>query len=97
MDGIAASAKKHKITVRIQGLGGLFCVSFHDKEIFDLRDAFVDTGDKYFIFRQLLLDRGIHIFPTEKGLWYVSTAHTEDDVEETLRVVDDVFGTMERM
>ena len=97
MAGISASAKRHNITVRIQGLGGLFCVSFHDKEIFDLRDAFVDTGDKYFIFRQLLLDRGIHIFPTEKGLWYVSTAHTEEDVEETLHVVDEVFGIMERM
>ena len=96
MDGIGRLAKKHNQTVRIQGLGSLFCVSFHDKEIFDMRDAFIDTGDKYLIFRQLLLDRGVHIFPTEKGLWYVSSAHTPEDVENTLRVVDEVFGIMER-
>lgn len=94
MDGIGELAKKHSQTVRIQGLGSLFCVSFHDEEIFDMRDAFIDTGDKYLVFRQLLLDRGIHIFPTEKGLWYLSSAHTGEDVENTLRIVDEVFAIM---
>ena len=87
-------AKKHNQTVRIQGPGAFFCVSFHDREIWDMRDAFVDTGDKYFVFRQLLLDRGVHIFPTEKGLWYLSTAHTDDDIEKTLQVVDEIFRIM---
>ena len=86
MAGIAESAKKHNQTVRIQGPGALFCVSFHDKEIWDMRDAFIDTGDTYLVFRELLLDRGIHIFPTEKGLWYLSSAHTEKDIEDTLKV-----------
>ena len=94
MKGIGRLAKKHNQIVRIQGPGAVFCVSFHDKEIRDMRDAFIDTGDKYFIFRQLLLDRGIHIFPTEKGLWYISSAHTDDDIEKTLRIVDEVFKTM---
>ena len=95
MAGIGESAKKHNQTVRIQGPGALFCVSFHDKEIYDMRDAFIDTGDTYLIFRELLLDRGIHIFPTEKGLWYISAAHTQKDVEDTLRIVDEVFAIME--
>ncbi len=94
MKEIGTLAKKHNQTVRIQGPGALFCVSFHDKEIWDMRDAFIDTGERYFIFRELLLDRGVHIFPTEKGLWYLSSAHTEDDIEKTLRVIDEVFGLM---
>jgi len=94
MDGIGELARKHGHTVRIQGTGALFCVSFHDKEIYDMRDAFIDTGDKYLVFRRLLLDRGVHIFPTEKGLWYVSSKHTPEDVENTLRVVDEVFAIM---
>ncbi len=94
MDGIGELAKKHGQTVRIQGTGALFCVSFHDKEICDMRDAFIDTGDKYLVFRRLLLDRGIHIFPTEKGLWYLSSEHTAEDVQNTLRVVDEVFAIM---
>ncbi len=94
MTEIGSLAKKHGQTVRIQGAGGLFCVSFHDHEIWDMRDAFTDTKDRYLTFRQLLLDRGIHIFPTEKGLWYISAAHSDEDVEKTLRVVDEVFGIL---
>jgi len=95
MEEIGRSAKKHGETVRIQGTGALFCVSFHGHDIYDMRDAFTETNERYFLFRQFLLDRGIHIFPTEKGLWYISAAHTERDVEDTLRVVDEVFGIME--
>lgn len=97
MKEIGSLAKKHNRTVRIQGPGAMFCVSFHDKEIWDMRDAFIDTGEKYLIFRELLLDRGVHIFPTEKGLWYLSAAHTDEDVEKTLRIVDEVFGAMENI
>jgi glutamate-1-semialdehyde aminotransferase len=62
-----------------------------------MRDAFDISNDRYMIFRQLLLDRGVHIFPTEKGLWYISTAHSDRDVEVTLKTVDEVFGLMKGM
>jgi glutamate-1-semialdehyde 2,1-aminomutase len=97
MQEIGRSAARHGETVRIQGPGSLFCVSFHNHEIFDMRDAFDIANDRYFTFRQLLLDRGVHIFPTEKGLWYLSTAHTDKDIDATLKRVDEVFGLMKGM
>jgi glutamate-1-semialdehyde 2,1-aminomutase len=97
MQEIGHAAARHGETVRIQGTGSLFCVSFHNHEIFDMRDAFDIANDRYFTFRQLLLDRGVHIFPTEKGLWYLSTAHTDKDIDATLKRVDEVFGLMKGM
>jgi glutamate-1-semialdehyde 2,1-aminomutase len=97
MDEIGAMARKHGIKVRIQGPGSVFCVSFHDHEIWDMRDAFTGSNENYFVFRQLLLDHGIHIFPTEKGLWYLSSAHTEDDIQNTLKTVDKVLSIMKDM
>ena len=94
MQEIGRAASRHGETVRIQGTGSLFCVSFHDHEIFDMRDAFDIANERYLTFRQLLLERGVHIFPTEKGLWYLSTAHSDSDIETTLRKVDEVFGIM---
>jgi len=94
---IGKSARKHGETVRIQGTGGLFCVSFQSHEIFDMRDAFTSVSERYFLFRRLLLDRGVHIFPTEKGLWYISAAHTDEDIENTLGTIDEVFSVMKRM
>ena len=94
---IANSAKKHGIVVRIQGPGSAFCVSFREGEIFDMRDSFAQDNDQYLTFRRLLLDRGIHIFPTEKGLWYTSAAHSEEDIEQTARTVDEVFAVMKKL
>ncbi|MGC8977579.1 MAG: aspartate aminotransferase family protein [Candidatus Ratteibacteria bacterium] len=95
MKEIKRMGKKYNISIRVEGPGSFFGISFHDKEIFDMRDFFsVDVSDKYYIFSQLLLDRGIHIFPTDKGLLYLSTAHTEKDIEKTLDVINDVFKIM---
>jgi glutamate-1-semialdehyde 2,1-aminomutase len=97
MKEIGRLAEKHDQTVRIQGTGALFCVSFHEGKTWDMRDAFSQENERYFIFRQLLLDNGIHIFPTEKGLWYLSAAHTNADIEQTLSAVDSAFKKMRQL
>lgn len=97
MQEIAAMARRHHIAMRIQGPGSVFCVSFHEHEIWDMSDAVVEENEKYLVFRELLLDEGIHIFPTEKGLWYLSAAHTDADIEITLKTVDKAFGLMKGM
>ena len=94
MTEIGRLAQKHGEAVRLQGTGAMFGLSFCDHEIYDMRDAFANVNERYFIFRRLLLDRGIHIFPTEKGLWYISSAHSDEDVEQTLRAADEAFAAM---
>jgi len=41
--------------------------------------------DKCHRFVEILLDERVRVIP--RGLWYLSTAHTEEDVEFTLRAV----------
>ena len=43
------------------------------------------TSYKAFVAR--LEDNGVRVHP--RGVWYLSTAHNEDDVEHTLEVVRD--------
>ncbi len=52
------------------------------------REALYEYSERYPRFRRALLERGVHIFPTEKGLWYLSAAHTEQDTARTLEAVD---------
>jgi len=37
----------------------------------------------------LLMDRGVNIVP--RGLWFLSTAHTADDIDETVAIAADAF------
>ena len=56
---------------------------FRDFDISDLRDALKPHPDLYPKFRRMFLERGIHIFPTEKGEFYISGSHTEEDLNKT--------------
>ena len=82
---------------RLQGIGPFFGLSFRDPEvpITNFRDAHGESPD-YPQFRLALLERGVHIFPTEKGLWYLSAAHTEQDIARTLESVDDALKILRR-
>jgi len=43
-------------------------------------------------FTDRLLERGLR--PIPRGLWYLSAAHTEEDVETTLRAVDESLRSL---
>lgn len=79
--------------VLIQGLGPMFHLAFTDRDsIVDYR-SFLDCDMKaYRRFVELLLDEGIRVIP--RGLWYLSAAHTERDVELTLQAVERALDKM---
>lgn len=59
----------------------------------DYRDTFrVDKG-QYQQFRTLCLNRGIRLHPS-RGRFYLSAAHTDEDVERTLEVAEGVLTEM---
>ncbi len=84
-------ADKYGIPFRVEGPGPMFGVGFRDFDIFDLRDALKPHPDLYPEFRRMLLEMGIHIFPTEKGEFYISGSHTEEDLNKTLNAVEYTF------
>lgn len=88
IDGIRQIAAKHDQPLLIRGIGPMFWVGFGSGPITDYRSHVRHTdGTKLARFTDLLLERGIR--PIGRGMWYVSTAHTDDDVDITLRAVDE--------
>ena len=95
--GIAESAAAHGIPIRLQGIGPFFGLSFRDPDvpITNYREAHGESP-LYPQFRLALLERGVHIFPTEKGLWYLSAAHTENDISRTIAAIDEAFAALSK-
>ena len=58
----------------------------------NFRDCTNYDQNKLGDFSYRLLQRGIRVIG--RGLWFVSAAHTEEDVRLTLEVVDEVLGEM---
>jgi glutamate-1-semialdehyde 2,1-aminomutase len=77
MDGIRSAATGHKLLV--QGPGPMFNISFTDSEkITDYRGTFNCDKAKLGKFISGMHDEGVRIIG--RGLWYISAAHTQDDV-----------------
>lgn len=86
MAGIRDEAKRAGKDVHIRGVGTAFFVSFNDREeIVDYRTSLSRDREAYTRFWSAMQERGVRLIP--EGLWFVSTAHTEKDVEQTLAAV----------
>jgi len=91
MQGICALARMHNVPALVTGFGAAFAVHFTSrKELLDYRASLADDREKLrrFLFRAL--EQGLHIVPD--GRFYVSAAHTESDIDETLLALDAVFS-----
>lgn len=89
--GIADLARKHGISLTITGIGTAFSLHFSQRTGYrDYRDTLDDDRGALGRFLLLLLEEGVQVVPD--GRLYVSAAHTEIDVRDTLAAIDRAFG-----
>lgn len=87
-DEIAAVLMTPVVTV--QGFPALFSLSFTSLPgLHNYRDCLANDVRRYHDLVAELMNRGIR--PTERGVWYLSAAHSDEDIEETLAVLEDVL------
>ncbi|MGG1517041.1 aspartate aminotransferase family protein [Paenibacillus oryzisoli] len=93
-DGIRGLLNKHGIPGVVNLCGPVFHMMFIDEpevtdfDTFNKRDA-----GKYARFAELMLSEGVLLRPN--GLWYISTAHSLPDIEETLLAVDRALSRLD--
>jgi glutamate-1-semialdehyde 2,1-aminomutase len=93
-DGIREIARKKKLTLFTDGIASIWQVAFGVSErLEDYRDNFKVDKMAYQTLRQGCLERGVRLHPT-RGRLYTSAAHTDEDIEKTLSVIEEVMGEM---
>ena len=91
MDGLKASLAKHGIQAQVLGEPPMFDVVFTLREINDYRGTLGADNEMRKRFNSELLARGIL-----KGdnKFYVSLAHTDEDVDKTLDAFDGALAAV---
>jgi glutamate-1-semialdehyde 2,1-aminomutase len=93
MHGLRELGQKHKTNLLVTGLGPMFHTGFTDlAQVRDFRDVQRYDKAKLGQFVAGLHDAGIRIIG--RGLWYISTAHTDDDIDRALSITDTVLNDM---
>lgn len=82
-DGIASLLRQRGHQVSTAGEGPVFHLAFTAGQAQNYRDLLAADTGKYRDFLLALLDEGV--LPLPDGRWYMSTAHTDADIEATLQ------------
>jgi glutamate-1-semialdehyde 2,1-aminomutase len=93
-EGILARAEKYGITITINRLKGALTIYFTDEKVVNYEQAENTDGEKFAKFFKLMLNQGINLAPSKYEAWFVTTAHTTEDVTVTLDAVEHAFKEM---
>ena len=66
-------------------IGSLFCTFFTDRDVVDYASAKTSDTKRYGRFFHGMLERGVYLAPSQFEIGFVSLAHTEQNIEQTLR------------
>lgn len=90
-EGLRAAAKKNGVHVQVRQLGSLLTVFFSDQEVSDNNSAQSCDTEAFSVFFRTMLANGVHLPPAQFECWFLSTAHTTQDIEQTLVAADVAF------
>jgi glutamate-1-semialdehyde 2,1-aminomutase len=80
------------IPYRFNRTGSMFCLFFTDREIVNVNDVMKQDLELFKKFFWGCLDKGIYIAPSPYETGFLSLAHTEADLDDTLTVFGEVLS-----
>ena len=94
MDGLRTAAAETESKLHVQGVGSVFSISFTTKpEIVNWRDHARNCDDAmYSQFARGMLEQGIRL--SSNGRIHMSSAHTDEDVQQTVEAARRVLPTL---
>lgn len=95
MKGLREILARHEVIANVQGFPGVFHVGFGAREeIRDFRGILEVDRQKYVRFAVALLERGVRVL--ERGVWFLSSAHDQRVVDDTLVAAEAATSTLRR-
>jgi glutamate-1-semialdehyde 2,1-aminomutase len=75
----------------VQRVGAMLTLFMRDRAVRNFEDASAADTDRYGALFRHLLERGIYLAPSQFEAMFVSTAHSDEDVDRTVTAVADFF------
>jgi glutamate-1-semialdehyde 2,1-aminomutase len=89
--GLCAAARSAKVPLQLNSCGSMFCAYFTNAPVHNLADAMKSDRERFKKFFHAMLDAGIYLAPSQFEAGFISTAHTEADIEQTVCAAAKIF------
>lgn len=94
MEGLAQTARRHGIALTTQAVGGMFGFVFGDEVVTRYHQVVAADSERFTRFYHGMLAAGIYLAPSAFEAGFVSLAHSEADIETTLKAADGVLADL---
>lgn len=93
-DGLNKLIEKHHITATINRIYGSLTLYFTDEKVTHYEQVENSDSEAFAKFFKLMLNQGINLAPSKFEAWFLTTEHTEEDIDQTLEAADYAFSQM---
>lgn len=91
--GLAAAASKHGIVFSAQAVGGMFGLYFRQEIPTSFAEVMECDKNAFNRFFHAMLDEGYYFAPSAFEAGFVSSAHTNEDIDNTIAAAEKIFST----
>ncbi len=92
--GMRDAAKSASIPVTFNRCSSMFCGYFTSEPVWNLADAMKADRERFKKFFHGMLDAGVYLAPSQFEAGFISTAHSEADMEQTVRTAAQVMKAL---
>jgi glutamate-1-semialdehyde 2,1-aminomutase len=82
---------EHDLRLQINHVASMFQVFFTEKPVYDYKTAKTADNKKFMKYQRKLLDKGIFVPPSQWETCFLSTEHSEQDIEKTIEVAEETI------
>ncbi len=92
--GMRDAALSAKVPVQFNRVGSMFCGYFTSEPVHNLADAMKSDRARFAKYFHGMLNEGVYFAPSQFEAGFISTAHSEKDIEHTVRSAAKVLKTL---
>ncbi len=93
-NGLDSIAKEMGIAHHMNRVGAMICLFYTDEEVINYETAKTSNLEYFKQVHGYLLDNGVHVPPSQFEALFMSTAHSDEDIEKTLYLYKDAFKNL---
>ena len=94
--GWQRAAKDAGVPICAHQAGSMFGIFFIDREVYDYADAEAADQEAFRIWFETMLDEGIYLAPSQFETLFLSGAHTDADIEQTIAAAEKGFVAVKK-
>lgn len=92
--GLRQAATAAGVTTCLQRVGGMFCTYFCEGPIHNFNDALNSDTEAFGRYFRTMLDNGINLAPSQFEAGFMSVAHSQEDLDQTIEAAAKAFAAV---